>query len=185
MRLADTPFRIDSLDSHQPHQSLYPLSVNKVAFSLQSFSHSPGAIKWSLCVLFINEMHEWTQDCMDPQLVDNTLSSELFLIVQLVFLVVWSYFRGRYTKPSPSLINPNFFWASPVPPSTGQSGGTAPRLRGFCPHLFLFSIGEEFDYFLRCYLLPFLYLSGMNLVFTGQLSTRPFSPNCLWGYFSL
>ncbi len=94
MRLTQVRFRIDSLNSHESHQFLYSLSVDKIAFSPQCLSHPPGTIKGSLGILFIDGMVS-AQGCMDPWLAHNTLSNELFQAVQPAFSPVWSHLRTR------------------------------------------------------------------------------------------
>ena len=47
-----------ALYSHQPHESLYPLSVDWMAFVIEPCSYLAAAVKRRTRVLFINQAHQ-------------------------------------------------------------------------------------------------------------------------------
>ena len=57
-RLTELRLRIDGLDSHQRHQSRYPLPVHLEPLRAEPFHHLPAPVKRRPRVLFVQQTHQ-------------------------------------------------------------------------------------------------------------------------------
>jgi len=56
--LAQMRFRINSLQTHLPHQSLHMLPVDLTIVASQVSRHLPGTVEWRLSILLVDHAHE-------------------------------------------------------------------------------------------------------------------------------
>ena len=88
-------FRIDGLDPHEPHESLNPLSIDRVALADQTGGHPTGAIERCLRVLFVDQTHELeVEGCFPHRFVVQRRpadAEQLALADNRQFVVLWLY----------------------------------------------------------------------------------------------
>ena len=56
--LAQMRLRINSLQTHLPHQSLHMLPVDRIIVASQVSRHLPGTVEWRLSILLVDHAHE-------------------------------------------------------------------------------------------------------------------------------
>ena len=57
-RFAQMRLRINSLQTHLPHQSLRMLPVDRIIVASQVSRHLPGTVEWRLSILLVDHAHE-------------------------------------------------------------------------------------------------------------------------------
>ena len=106
-----------ALYSHQPHEPLYPLSVDWMALVIEPCSYLAAAVKRRMCVLLINQAHQ-------VQVLSALLSRSRLVIparpVQpdQLTLALNTHFRMTRLYALPPVVNGHcqiFFSTSPAP----------------------------------------------------------------------